>query len=99
MMLGKFSLGALAVGAVPDAEWNAWKQEYGKVYNGVEEEHQRRQVFHDNLLKATELQKLNPLAQFGSTKFSDWTTEEFKSLLNSKRMNLTGVPKAEIQNV
>ena len=54
-----------------DSVWDAWKQEHGKVYNGDDEETFRHGVFTENLAEAAKLQKLNPRAQFGATKFSD----------------------------
>jgi cathepsin F len=59
-----------------------WKQEYGRNYD-EEEESQRRSVFDENMLRAAELQRLNPEAEFGSTKFSDWTEDEWSAWLNS----------------
>jgi len=40
-------------------------------------------VFDENMLRAAELQQLNPKAQFGSTKFSDWTEDEWSAFLTS----------------
>jgi len=70
-----------SVAAVSDDVWVAWQQEHGRVYNSVEEESYRRSVFEARLEEAALLQKENPLAEFGATKFSDWTHEEIKERL------------------
>merc|ERR1719150_3447579 len=88
------------VSAVSDDAWEAWKQEYGRVYNGVEEDTFRRSVFEANLLEAEELQKQNPLAEFGATKFSDWTREEVKaSLTNYVPTNATNYPAMDLSHL
>ena len=45
------------------------------------------------------IRKQIPFARFGPNVLSDLTATEFKALLGSKRMNMTGVEKAEIPNV
>lgn len=81
MFVTKCSVFVGAALAVSDGEWEAWKIENGRVYNGDGEENYRRSVFEGNMERSAELQKLNPLAEFGATKFSDWTQDEFKSTL------------------
>jgi C1A family cysteine protease len=78
MVFAKSSLLVASAVAASNDEWEAWKQEHGRVYNGADEDAYRRSVFEANLAEAAELQKQNPLAEFGATKFSDWTREEFK---------------------
>mmetsp|Transcript_22806 Transcript_22806/g.19824 ORF Transcript_22806/g.19824 Transcript_22806/m.19824 type:complete len:97 (-) Transcript_22806:399-689(-) len=60
-------------------QWLEFKQTYGKSYNH-DEEHYRLQVFIQNLEKIPELEKHNPEASYGVTKFADLTEEEFASL-------------------
>jgi len=56
-----------------------FQQKYGKVYNDQDEFEIRFSIFQDNIHKAMDLQKLNPMATFGVTKFSDLSTREFAS--------------------
>jgi len=80
----------LAVLAAASQEWEAWKQQYGKSYNGADEDDYRRTIFEANLVRAQKLQKANPLANFGATKFSDMSPEEFKkSMLTYRPSNRT----------
>lgn len=79
--MAMFSTLLVSAVAVSDESWEAWKQEYGRVYNSVTEDEFRRSVFENNLKEADKLQSENPLAEFGSTQFSDWTEEEFNGLL------------------
>jgi C1A family cysteine protease len=64
-------------------KWEAWKEENGRAYNGVEEDAFRRSVFEANLAEAAILQEQNPLAEFGATRFSDWTKDEMKESLTN----------------
>lgn len=53
---------------------------YNKVYSSQEETNQRLQIFHENLKTAEKLQSLDQgSAEYGVTKFSDLTEEEFRS--------------------
>ena len=81
---------------IDDSVWEAWKMEYGRSYNGDEDF--RRAVFEDNLLKAEELQKLNPEAELGANQYGDWTPEEFKALLNYQPVNET-VPEFDLSTL
>merc|ERR1712048_1129809 len=84
--------------SVADA-WEEWKQEHGKVYNGVDEDDYRRSVFEANMLEADELQKANPEADFGATKFSDLTREGFQlSYLNYVPSNVT-LPEMDLSDL
>jgi len=53
-----------------------FQRKYQKVYSH-EEFSKRFQIFEDNMKIASELKKENPKAEFGPTKFSDLTKEEF----------------------
>jgi len=62
-----------------------FKHRFGKVYETPEEENHRFAVFTRNMERAAALQAMDPEAQFGVTKFSDMTPEEFKAkMLNYK---------------
>ncbi|XP_014848643.1 PREDICTED: cathepsin W [Poecilia mexicana] len=53
---------------------------YNKVYSSQEEADRRLQIFHENLKMAEKLQSLDQgSAEYGVTKFSDLTEEEFRS--------------------
>lgn len=64
--------------------WRNFKTTYGKNYNALEE-NRRFLIFVDNMKKAAEVQKSEPFATFGVTKFSDLTEEEFKVYHNSEK--------------
>jgi len=86
----KCSLVVGSVFAVPDGEWESWKQQYFKVYNGNDEDSYRRSVYEQNLEIYAEVQKRNPQAKFGPTQFSDMTPSEFKNtMLTYKPSNRT----------
>ena len=64
--------------------WEAYKQEFGKVYDDasgrnseVAEEEYRRSIFEQNLVAYAELNALEPLAHYGPTAFSDKAPEEY----------------------
>jgi len=60
--------------------FESFKHKYNKNYETPEEEQKRFQIFKDNLIKSKELEELNGgSAQFGVTKFSDLTSEEFSA--------------------
>jgi len=73
----------LLVSGVGAISWESWKEENGRVYNGVEEDAFRRSVFEANLAEAAILQEQNPLAEFGATRFSDWTKDELKESITN----------------
>ncbi|XP_077434222.1 cathepsin F [Vanacampus margaritifer] len=53
---------------------------YDKVYNTQEEADRRLQIFHENVKTAAKLQSLDQgSAEYGVTKFSDLTEDEFRS--------------------
>ena len=66
-----FAVGATAM------EWEEYKQQFGKTYNGDEEDQQRMEIFESNK------QMWGPHesgAELGPTVFSDLTLEEFQQL-------------------
>jgi cathepsin F len=58
--------------------FNQFRAKYNRVYTNQEEVKQRFDIFKNNMLKAQELNKQNPHATFGPTKFSDISPEEFR---------------------
>lgn len=61
--------------------FKAFMRKYNKMYSSQEEADRRLRVFHQNLKTAEKLQSLDQgSAQYGVTKFSDLTEEEFRSL-------------------
>ncbi|XP_037117465.1 cathepsin F [Syngnathus acus] len=54
---------------------------YNKVYNTQEEAERRLQIFHENVKTAAKIQSIDKgSAEYGITKFSDLTEEEFRSI-------------------
>jgi len=98
-MFPKSSLFITSVAAVSDDVWTAWQQEHGRVYNSVEEESFRRSVFESRLEEAAQLQKENPLAEFGATKYSDWTLEEIKERLTNYVPSNTTLPVMDLSHL
>jgi len=60
-------------------EWASFKVKFNPQFADESDEAYRFSVFQQNLADATEMQKRNPLAQFGVTKFSMMTKEEFSA--------------------
>ncbi|CAF0936312.1 unnamed protein product [Rotaria sordida] len=89
------ALCVLFVGAycapVYDDEWTLFKRTYGKQYNSVEEEANRRTIWEANLAK---IHKHNLEADLdlhtytlGMNRFGDMTHEEFKKQMNGFKMS------------
>merc|ERR1712107_513533 len=89
---------AVTVSPAMDA-WEAWKAEHGKVYNGADEDAHRRSIFEANLEEAVELQKANPEADFGPTKFSDLSKEEFAQSYLNYVPNNASLPEMDLSNL
>jgi C1A family cysteine protease len=66
----------LAVGVSAD-QWEDYKQEFGKVYNGDDEDATRKGIFESNQAMWGEHESG---ATLGATQFSDLTLEEFQAL-------------------
>jgi hypothetical protein len=64
--------------AVSSDDWEAYKQKFGKVYNGGDDEY-RHGVFEKNLAKYAALNAQEPLAHYGPTAFTDMTPDEYLS--------------------
>jgi len=62
------------------SQWAGFKTKYAPNFADADEETYRYSVFQANLAEAAEMQKHEPLAQFGVTKFSHLTKEEFSAL-------------------
>jgi hypothetical protein len=78
MLFQSFALAGIFIGseAVSTADWEAYKNQFGKVYTGGEESH-RRNVFEKNLASYAVLNAAEPLAQYGPTLFSDMAAEDY----------------------
>ena len=63
--------------------WKNFKETHKKSY-GADEESLRYQIFIQNMVEAASLEKANPKATFGASKFADLTKEEFKAWHNLK---------------
>jgi len=80
LVLVVFAAFAFAVDEVTfRQEWTAFKAKFGRSYESSEET-RRYSIFKSNYLSAIEQTKRAKYATFGVTKFSDLSTEEFKSL-------------------
>jgi cathepsin F len=60
-------------------QWQEFKNTYAKSYANAGVERERFNVFKANLLKIKDMNRKEPGATFGVTKFADLTTEEFKA--------------------
>jgi hypothetical protein len=60
MMFVKSSLLVASAVAVSNEEWEAWKQEHGRVFNGADEDAYRRSVFEENLAEAASCRSKTP---------------------------------------
>jgi len=58
-------------------EFDTYVSNFGKVYSGPAEHRTRMRHFVANMIEAERLNKHNPKARFGPTKFSDLSKEEF----------------------
>jgi len=86
--MAKFAM--LFTVAAADMSWEDYKQQFGKTYNGGEEDQQRQQVFEANK------QQWGPHesgATLGATVFSDLTLEEFQ------QMNIRGIASEAAQGL
>eukprot|EP00250_Pteridium_aquilinum_P015903 c22830_g1_i1 orf=169-1287(-) len=72
--------------ALQDAEglFKRFMKQFGKSYGSVEERAHRFRIFKRNLAKAAKMQRQDPSAVHGVTKFSDLTEEEFSRFLGLK---------------
>lgn len=59
-----------------ETEFRNFIQKYNRGYGTTEEYAYRLRVFNENMKEAERLSKLNPLARFGVTPFSDLTSDE-----------------------
>jgi len=62
-----------------------FKSAHGRKYATEEEEQKRFRVFSDNMKRAEELNRANPLARFGANAFADVSAAEFKTRHNAER--------------
>ncbi|MEY8699568.1 C1 family peptidase, partial [Enterococcus faecalis] len=82
-------------------EWDSFKSKHVKVYKNVEEEAKRMAIFHQNLVKIEEHNKLykQGLSTFkmGVTQFADMTSDEFMAYVN--RSAVIGHPQVRGEKV
>lgn len=60
-------------------DWSDFKEKYGKVYNGGEDEEQRKVIFGSNLQAAAAHNAKGSSWTQGVTRFSDLTADEFRA--------------------
>jgi C1A family cysteine protease len=65
-------------------DFQQFKKTYNRNYITLDEEMKRFENFIGNMQDAKHLAEENPLAEFGFTRFSDWSEEEIKHFLNAK---------------
>jgi len=65
--------------AVLRQKFAQFQQKYSRTYPHQDEFDHRFNIFKENIKKAERLNRANPTAKFGVTKFSDLTSEEFAS--------------------
>jgi len=82
-------VGAISVSTVnPSSELLAFGnflKKYNKVYNSAEEYEQRFENFKASLARSAEKDRKSPKADYGITKFSDMSTEEFQNTILMKK--------------
>lgn len=65
------------------ARFEAWMKEYDRSYKSEEEKARRYEIFKKKVMNNDRLNKLNASKpngpRFGTTEFSDWTSEEWNS--------------------
>jgi len=66
-----------------------FKDQHGKVYASAGEESLRSKIFMANMIEAARLEKMNPRATFGASKFADLTKAEFAPYHNLRVSNKT----------
>jgi cathepsin F len=79
-----FAVAAIADDAALRMQFIEFQQTYGKMYANADEYELRYAVFKANVAAAAKKQLTDSHAQWGITKFSDMTTEEFKNIVLMK---------------
>jgi cathepsin L len=92
--MAKFAM-LFTVAAAQDMTWDDFKNQFGKQYNGGEEDEQRKQVFESNKQQWGQHESG---AVLGPTVFSDLTLEEFQQLniRGIKSGAASGLPKVGV---
>jgi len=80
-------------------DWEDFKSVYGKTYESDEEEQNRYSIFNEKKDVAKQRMVGNPKAVHGVTKFSDWSSVEFKSKLLTFRASTEEQKKARPTHV
>ncbi|CAD5227746.1 unnamed protein product [Bursaphelenchus okinawaensis] len=65
-------------------EFSKFKEQFNKVYNDIEEELKRFQLFRKSLEKVEDFEKLEDNTEFGINEFADLSDEEFQEMLMPK---------------
>jgi cysteine peptidase B len=73
-------------------EFDNYVRDFNKVYSTPEEHRLRMVYFVSNMIEAEKLNKLNPRARFGPTKFSDLSKKEFAG----SYLTAQPIPKSEM---
>jgi len=81
------SLSEEYVRANNDLLFTNFKEQHGKTYPNAAEEALRSKVFAVNMVEAARLEKANPQATFGASKFADLSAAEFKVYHSLKVQN------------
>jgi len=96
----------VAVNASPEVykdQFEAFITQYSRKYESTEEYAKRLSIFADNMVFADKLNKADPNAEFGVTKFMDLTPQEFKqyylmSNFSSPKVRGERVPLLDFDN-
>merc|ERR1719284_2365215 len=80
-------------------DWEDFKRVYGRTYESDEEEQTRYSIFNEKKATATQRMVGNPKAAHGVTKFSDWSSVEFKGKLLTFRASTEEQKKARPTHV
>ena len=73
-------------------DWEAYKQQFRKVYTNDSEELRRRGIFAKNIATYASLNEIERLAHYGPTKFSDMTREEYLSGYEPSSIAIADMP-------
>jgi len=71
------SFAVLAGLSLVSADWDDFKERYGKYYNGMGDEAQQRATYEANMQKNAEQNAKDESLKFGENQFSDLTQEQF----------------------
>jgi len=90
-----FAFLAVAFATLRD-EFELFKRTYNKLYSTPEENEQRFEIYQQNLVRASALNRPDALASFGVTKFMDLAPQEFKKFYLLPDIDVSTWPKAPV---